>query len=63
MKQKVEAMLRMGVVEESHSAWCSPIMLVPKPDGSLHFCNDFRSVNDISLFDAYSMQRVDELID
>ncbi|KAK6321825.1 hypothetical protein J4Q44_G00088010 [Coregonus suidteri] len=30
---EVEAMLRMGFVEESHSAWCSPIVLVPKPDG------------------------------
>jgi hypothetical protein len=42
VKQEVEAMLRMGFVEESHSAWCSPIVLVPKPDGSLRFCNDFR---------------------
>jgi hypothetical protein len=41
VKQEVEAMLRMDVVEESHSAWCSPIVSVPKPDGSLHFCNDF----------------------
>jgi hypothetical protein len=63
VKQKVEAMLRMRVVEESHNAWCSPIVLVPKPDSSLHFCNDFRGVNDISLFDAYPMPRVDELLD
>ena len=52
----------MGGVEESHSAWCSPIVLLPKPDGSLRFCNDFRGVNKISLFDAYPMPRVDELI-
>ena len=38
-------------------------MLVPKLDGSLRFCNDFRGVNNISLFDAYPMRRVDELID
>ena len=54
MKQEVEAMLRIGVVEESHSAWCSPIVLVPKLDGSLRFCNDFRGVKYISLFDAHA---------
>ena len=63
MKQEVEAMLRMGVVEESHSTWCRPIMLRPKPDGNLRFCNDYWRVNDISLFDAYPMPRMDELID
>jgi hypothetical protein len=37
-------------------------VLVPKPDGSLLFCNDFRGVNDISLFNTYLMPRVDKLI-
>ena len=63
VKQEVKVILRMGVVEESNSAWCGPIMLVPKLDSSLCFCNDFRGVNDISLFDAYPMPRVDKLID
>ena len=57
MKQEVEAMLRIGVVEEFHSAWCSPIVLVPKRDGSLRFCNDFQSENDMSMFDVYPMPR------
>ena len=56
-------LLRRGIIEESHSAWCSPIVLMPKPDGSLRFCNDFLGVNDINLFDAYLMPRVDKLID
>ena len=53
----------MGVNEESLSSWSSPIVLVPKPDGSLRFCNDFRKLNEISHFDAYPMPRVDELIE
>ena len=50
-----EPELPVGYIEESHSTWCSSIVL----DGSLWFCNDFRGVNNISLFDAYPIPRVD----
>ncbi|XP_035266158.1 uncharacterized protein LOC118223565 isoform X2 [Anguilla anguilla] len=63
IREEVRRMLEMGVIEESHSSWSSPIVIVPKPDGSLRFCNDFRKLNEISRFDAYPMPRVDELIE
>ena len=56
-------MLRLGVIEPSHSPWSSPIVMVPKPDGTLRFCNDFRRLNEVSEFDCYPMPRVDELLD
>ncbi|KAG1960405.1 gag-pol fusion protein [Pimephales promelas] len=37
--------------------------MVPKPDGSLRFCNDFRRLNKVSEFNGYPMPRVDELLD
>uniref|UniRef100_A0A8C5N2U3 ribonuclease H n=1 Tax=Leptobrachium leishanense TaxID=445787 RepID=A0A8C5N2U3_9ANUR len=60
---EIRKMLALGIIEESHSDWSSPIVLVPKPDGSIRFCNDFRKLNAVSRFDAYPMPRVDELID
>uniref|UniRef100_A0A8C5PLJ4 ribonuclease H n=1 Tax=Leptobrachium leishanense TaxID=445787 RepID=A0A8C5PLJ4_9ANUR len=60
---EIGKMLALGIIEESHSDWSSPIVLVPKPDGSIRFCNDFRKLNAVSRFDAYPMPRVDELID
>lgn len=41
VNQEVEDMLHLGVIEPSHSEWRSPIVLVPKPDGTVRFCIDF----------------------
>ncbi len=63
VREELTAMLDLGVIEESHSEWASPIVLVPKTDGSVRFCVDYRKVNAVSKFDAYPMPRVDELLD
>ncbi|KAI2653741.1 Retrovirus-related Pol polyprotein from transposon 17.6 [Labeo rohita] len=44
-------------------AKAEPAVVVPKPDGTLRFCNDFRKLNEVSEFDGYPMPRVDELLD
>ena len=43
---ELKAMLEMGVIEESHSAW--GICLDYKNDGSIWFCVDYRKANDVS---------------
>lgn len=63
IRQEIETMLEMGIIEPSHSEWSCPVVLVPKKDGSLRFCMDFRQLNAISAFDPYPMPRIDELID
>ncbi|XP_065268782.1 uncharacterized protein LOC135885080, partial [Emys orbicularis] len=63
VEEEVRAMLELGVIEPSQSEWRSPVVLVPKPDGTQRFCIDFRRVNSIPKFDAYPMPRVDELLD
>ncbi len=45
---ELEAMLEMGVIEEFHSDWASPIVLVSKTDSSVRFCVDYRKVNAVS---------------
>ena len=62
VQAEIKAMLELGVIEESHSAWSSPIVLVWKPDRSIRFCVDYRKVN-VPRFDAYPMPRVDKLLD
>ncbi len=63
MKQELHTMKQLGVIEPSSSEWSSPIVLVPKKDGTLRFCLDFRKLNSVSKFDPYPMPRVDELVE
>ncbi len=63
LKQEVEMMLEMEVIEPSRSDWRGPVVIVPKKDGTLRVCVDFRKLNAQSGFDAYPMPRIDDLLE
>ncbi|KAL1277241.1 hypothetical protein QQF64_023914 [Cirrhinus molitorella] len=63
IESEIQDMLKLGVIEPSRSPWSSPIVMVPKPDGTLRFCNDFRRLHEVSEFDGYPMPRGDELLE
>ena len=61
--QEIDRMLKAGVIEPAQSEWASPVVLVPKKDGTLRFCVDYRRLNAMSVRDSYPLPRMDECID
>ena len=61
--EMVEDMKHQGVIQPSCSPWASPIVLVPKKDGKLRFCVDYRRLNAITTKDVFPLPRVDDILD
>ena len=62
MKTEIQDMLDLGVIEPSVSPYSSPIVLVPKKNGSVRFCIDFRKLNKVTEFDAEPVPNKEQII-
>ena len=51
--KEIGAMLEKEIIRPSYSLWASPITLVPKPDGSVRFCVDYRKLNAVTVEDSH----------
>ena len=61
--EEIDKMLQMGIIRPSSSPWASPILLVPKKDGSVRFCVDYRKVNSVTVKDRYPLPRIQDIFD
>ena len=63
VEAEITRMLQMGVIEPARGEWASPIILVPKKDGSIRFCVDYRALNLVTQKDAYPIPRIDDILE
>ena len=59
----VNKMLNAGFIELASTKWASPVVLVPKKDGSIQFSVDYRRLNAKTAADSYPLPRMDDCID
>jgi Reverse transcriptase (RNA-dependent DNA polymerase) len=59
----VNRMLAEDIIEPATSEWASPVVLVPKRDGGMHFCVDYLKLNNLTERDVYLLPTLDECID
>ena len=61
IEKHINAMLDADIIRESTSPWASPVVIVPKKDGSLRFCIDYRKLNNTTVKNCYPLPNIDDI--
>src|SRR3954467_14983117 len=63
LKNQLDAMLEIGLIQPSASPWRSPVLFVDKKDGGNRLCMDYRKLNDVTMKNKYSLPKIEDLFD
>jgi hypothetical protein len=63
LREYLDNMLASGKIRRSTLAASAPILFVPKPNGTLRLCIDYRGLNKVTLKDRYILSPMSELRD
>ena len=58
IEDEVKSLLSNGIIRPSKSPWSSPIILIPKTDGSKRMCVNYKKLNNVTVKDKYPIPRI-----
>ena len=61
MKEEVNNLLKLGIIERANSEYASPVVLVKKSGGGMRMCLDFRAINKETVPDREPIPNQEEL--
>ena len=64
VKEEIDALLKAGFIAEVESSdWLFPIVVVPKKNGKIRVCVDFRKLNEQTIKDPFPLPFADTMLD
>ena len=60
VKAEFDLMIKLGIIRPSRSPWSSPLHVVPKEDGTLRPCGDYRGLNARTIPDRYTPPHIED---
>ncbi|GBN48311.1 hypothetical protein AVEN_168895-1 [Araneus ventricosus] len=63
LRKELDDLLEKGFIEECESPYAALVVLVPKPNGTVSLCVDYRKLNANTIPDACPLSRMDDVPD
>ena len=62
MKSQILELHANGWIEHANSPWGAPILFVPKKNGELRMCVDYRDLNSVTIDDSFPLPRIEVML-
>ncbi|GBG86031.1 hypothetical protein CBR_g40932 [Chara braunii] len=63
LRKQLDELLEKGWIRRSSSPFGAPVLFVPKKEGELRMCIDYRGLNAITVKNVEPLPRIDDLLD
>ena len=63
VNREIDKMLELSIIHPSNSPWASPVVVVPKPDGTIRFCVHYRKLISVTKMDAFPIPSMERMIE